>query len=157
MENSNMSLIDPDATVKLSRIHKVSVLQKQEQPQTSRQPHVQQTRSQKTRAKKVLRSVFRKRVPVLYQMNAVECGAACLAMILTYYGRKTSVSEIRERCSVGRDGLSAFGIVKAARSYGLRTRAISLKNEKDFRFVPLPAIIHWSFNHFLVLERAFPN
>jgi len=85
-------------------------------------------------------------------MNEVECGAACLAMILSYYGRKTSVSEIREQCGIGRDGLSALSIVRSARSYGMRVRAISLQ-DNDLRFVRLPAIIHWEFNHFMVLER----
>jgi ABC-type bacteriocin/lantibiotic exporter with double-glycine peptidase domain len=90
------------------------------------------------------------------QMNAVECGAACLAMILCYYGRKTSVSEISEYHGVGRDGLSALSIVNAARSYGLRVRAVSLQ-ENDLRFVRLPAIVHWEFNHFLVVERWTPR
>jgi len=94
-----------------------------------------------------------RRVPVLRQMSAVECGAACLAMLLCYYGRKTSVSEVRERCQVGRDGLSALDIVKAARTYHLRVRAISLQ-EDDLRLVTLPAIVHWEFNHFLIVERA---
>ncbi|HET8841554.1 MAG TPA: cysteine peptidase family C39 domain-containing protein, partial [Ktedonobacteraceae bacterium] len=94
----------------------------------------------------------RQRVPVLRQMTAVECGAASLAMILSYHGRKTSVSEVRERCGVGRDGLSALSIVRTARSYGLRVRAITLQ-ENDFRFVSLPAIVHWGFNHFLIVER----
>jgi ABC-type bacteriocin/lantibiotic exporter with double-glycine peptidase domain len=89
-------------------------------------------------------------------MGAVECGAACLAMILSYYGRKTSVSEVRDYCGVGRDGLSALNIVKAARSYGLRVRAVSLK-ENDFRYVTLPAIVHWEFNHFLIVERWTPK
>ncbi len=134
----------------------------QENNTKDREQEVQQTKPQKTyskqsRAKKNVKSAFRKRVPVLHQMSMVECGATCLAMILTYYGRKTSVSEVRERCGVGRDGLSAFGIVKAARSYGLRTRAISLQKEKEFRFVPLPAIVHWNFNHFLVVERWSPK
>ena len=95
---------------------------------------------------------MRKRVPVLQQVTMVECGAACLAMLLTYYGRKTSISEIREQCGLGRDGLSALNIVKAARKYGMRVRALSLK-ENDFRFVTLPAIVHWEFNHFLIVER----
>ena len=86
----------------------------------------------------------------------VECGAASLAMILSYYGRKSSVSEVRDHCGVGRDGLSALSIVKAARSYGLRVRAIALQ-EDDFRFVTLPAIIHWEFNHFLIVERWTPK
>ncbi len=100
--------------------------------------------------------MFRRRVPELIQTSAVECGAACLAMILGYYGRKTSIAEIRESCGVGRDGLSALRMVQAARSYGLRVRTISLR-VNDFRFVHLPAIIHWQFNHFLVLERWSPS
>src|SRR5579875_2434791 len=94
----------------------------------------------------------KRRVPVLLQMSIVECGAACLAMILSYYGRATTVAELRERCGVGRDGLSALNLVKAARSYGLRVRAVSLE-ENDLRFVTLPAIVHWEFNHFIVVER----
>ena len=94
----------------------------------------------------------RKHVPQLGQMSAVECGFACLAMILGYYGRKTSISELSTRYGVGRDGLSALGIVRAARNYGMRVRAISLQ-QNDFRFVKLPAIVHWEFNHFLVVER----
>ncbi len=105
---------------------------------------------------KLHESIVRKRVPVLLQMNAVECGATCLAMILTYYRRQISVSAIREQCGIGRDGLSAFGLVKAARAYGMRTRAISVESH-DFRFLPLPAIIHWNFNHFLVVERWSPG
>ncbi len=98
----------------------------------------------------------RKRVPVLQQMMMVECGAACIAMILSYYGRRTSVSEVRDHCVIGRDGLSALSLVKAARSYGLRVRAVSLQ-ENDFRFITLPAIIHWEFNHFLIVERWTPK
>ncbi|HEU5230057.1 MAG TPA: peptidase domain-containing ABC transporter [Ktedonobacteraceae bacterium] len=103
-----------------------------------------------------IRGKFRRRIPPLVQMSAVECGAACLAMILCYYGRKTSISEISEYHGVGRDGLSALAIVKAARSYGLRVRAVSLQ-ENDLRFVHLPAIVHWQFNHFLVVEHWTPH
>jgi ATP-binding cassette subfamily B protein len=127
-------------------------LAQKEPYQREQKARVQKTPAKRSWTKTVRASIFRRHVPVLHQMSMVECGAACLAMILTYYGRKTSVSEVAERCGVGRDGLSALGIVKAARSYGLRTRAISLK-EDDFRFVRLPAIVHWSFNHFLIVER----
>ena len=96
------------------------------------------------------------KLPVMLQVSAVECGAACLAMILNYYGRKVSISEIRERSDLGRDGLTALSMVKLAQHYGLRVRAISLK-ENDFRFVHLPAIIHWEFNHFLLVERWTPK
>lgn len=101
-------------------------------------------------------SLRQRRVPLLLQVSMVECGAACLAMLLCYYGRKTSISEVRERCGMGRDGLSALSIVKAARAYGMRVRALSLQ-ENDFRNVALPAIVHWEFNHFLIVERWSPR
>lgn len=85
-------------------------------------------------------------------MSAVECGACCLAMILNYYGKTTSVAQVQEQCGVGRDGLSALAIAKAARQYGLRVRAVSVK-KNDARFITFPAIIHWEFNHFMVVER----
>ncbi len=97
-------------------------------------------------------AMLRRRVPEIIQTSAVECGAACLAMILGYYGRKTSIAEISENYGAGRSGLSALSIVQAARSYGLRVRAISLQ-VNDFRSVRLPAIVHWQFNHYLVVER----
>jgi ATP-binding cassette, subfamily B, bacterial len=127
-------------------------LQAQEAPAPS------PARSQPARARKrrlLLTALWQRRVPVLLQLNAVECGAACLAMILQYYGRRVSISEIRERSDPGRDGLTALSIVKQAQNYGLRVRALSLK-ENDLRFVRLPAIVHWEFNHFLVVERWTP-
>ncbi|WP_245994437.1 peptidase domain-containing ABC transporter [Tengunoibacter tsumagoiensis] len=86
------------------------------------------------------------------QVTAVECGAACLAMILSYYGHTVGITEVQARCGVGRDGLTALDIVKSARLYGLRVRAVSIKPE-DFRYLQLPAIIHWEFNHFMIIER----
>lgn len=103
-----------------------------------------------------LQNLWLRRVPELTQMSAVECGAACLAMILSFYGRMSSISEIREQCGVGRDGLSALTLVRAARYYGMRVRAVSLQ-ENDFRFVSLPAIVHWEFNHFLIVEHWSPR
>ncbi len=97
-----------------------------------------------------------RRVPVILQLSAVECGAACLAMILSYYGRKTEVAECREYCGVGRDGLTAQTIAQAARQYGLRVKAYSAELE-DFKYVALPAIAHWNFNHFIVIERWSPK
>jgi ATP-binding cassette, subfamily B, bacterial len=93
-----------------------------------------------------------RRVPEMRQMTAVECGAACLAMILNYYGYSTSISEVQEHCGVGRDGLTALEIVKSARLYGLRVRTVSV-TLNDFRYVTLPAIVHWEFNHFMLVER----
>src|SRR5579884_961575 len=98
----------------------------------------------------------KRRVPPLLQMTQVECGLTCLAMLLSYYGRKTSVAELRTRFGGGRDGLSALGIVKAARVFGMRVRAISLQH-CDFRHVTLPAIVHWEFDHYVVVERWSPK
>jgi ABC-type bacteriocin/lantibiotic exporter with double-glycine peptidase domain len=74
-------------------------------------------------------------------------------MLLNYYGRKATIADVRERCQVGRDGLSALDLVKATRSYGLRVRAVSLQ-EDDLSLTTLPAIVHWEFNHFLIVERV---
>ncbi len=94
----------------------------------------------------------RPRVPVIHQLSMVECGAACLAMILSYHGRKTTVAECRERCSPGRDGLTAKGITRAARDFGLRVRAFSIE-PAALDHITLPVIAHWQGNHFVVIER----
>ncbi len=98
----------------------------------------------------------RRRVPVTLQLSAVECGAACLTMILEYYGRKTSIGECRDCAGAGRDGVTAQTIAKVARTYGLRVKAYSLE-PKDFPYVRLPAIAHWNFNHFVIVERWSPK
>lgn len=92
-----------------------------------------------------------RRVPLLLQLSAVECGAACLAMLLRYYGCKISIAEIRQHCGVGRDGLSALSIVTAAQAYGLQARAFTLP--PDLHAIRLPAIVYWEGNHFLIVER----
>jgi ATP-binding cassette, subfamily B, bacterial len=92
-------------------------------------------------------------LPVFTQMTSTECGAACLAMILTYYGHQTSILEVSTFCNIGRDGLSAANILRAARQYGLQTRAVALQNTGHFGNLACPAIIYWNFNHFLVVER----
>jgi ATP-binding cassette subfamily B protein len=85
-------------------------------------------------------------------MSEVECGLAALAMVLGYHGRRLSLSELRTSSGVGRDGTSALDIVRTARAHGMRVRAVSLQRA-DLRFAQLPAIVHWEFNHFLVVER----
>ncbi len=128
------------------------------QEKESQSPAKEGQKTEEEKQKPQSRGLFRKRprVPVLQQISIVECGAVCLAMLLSYYGRKTTVSEVREQCGVGRDGLSALSLVKSARKYGMRVRAVSLE-ENDFCFVTLPAIVHWEFNHFLVVERWSPK
>ena len=91
-------------------------------------------------------------VPVMLQLSQAECGAACLAMILSYHGRKTRVSECRSYCGGGRDGVTAAAIADAAGSFGLRVKAYSLSIE-ELKHIAVPAIVHWKFNHFVVLEK----
>ncbi|MEV5407690.1 peptidase domain-containing ABC transporter [Thermopolyspora sp. NPDC052614] len=97
-----------------------------------------------------------RRVPVIVQNSATECGAACLAMVLSFHGRRTTVQEVSDRLEVGRDGLSALAIVQAARLYGLQAKAFSLE-PTDLARVPMPAVVHWEFQHFVVVERWTPR
>jgi ATP-binding cassette subfamily B protein len=92
-----------------------------------------------------------RRITPLQQMSAVECGATCLAMLLRYYGRHVTIAEIYERYGGGRDGLSALRITQAAQHYGLQVKALALR-DSDLHAIHLPAIIHWEFNHFIVVE-----
>lgn len=91
-----------------------------------------------------------KKVPVFMQMEMTECGAASLCMILAYFGKWITLEQARVDCGVGRDGSSATKILKAARNYGLKAQGYrcELDGIKELSF---PMIIHWNFNHFVVL------
>lgn len=92
-----------------------------------------------------------KRVPVVLQMEAVECGAASLAMILAYYKRFIPLEKMRIDCNVTRDGSLAKYIVKAAAKHGLEVKAYKMDPEQIRQRQDFPMIIHWNFNHFVVL------
>ena len=109
------------------------------------------------RAVSVLRSLLRwrgggrVRTPLIPQLEAAECGAASLGIVLAHFGRWTPIEELRIACGVGRDGSNAAGIVRAGERYGLRVRGWR-KEVETLDELELPAILFWEFNHFLVLE-----
>ena len=97
-----------------------------------------------------------RRTPTVMQMEATECGAASLTIILHHFGRWLTLEDVRAQCAVSRDGSSALNIVKAARDNGLEVRAQRLEPH-HLAQAQLPGIAHWGMNHFVVVEGVAPD
>ena len=91
------------------------------------------------------------KVPVVMQMEALECGAACLTMVLAYYRKWVPLEQVRVDCGVSRDGSNALNVLKAARNYGLDANGYSMEPEVLRKEGSFPCIAHWNFNHFVVV------
>lgn len=92
------------------------------------------------------------KVPVVMQMEALECGAASLAMILAYYDKWIPLEQVRSDCGVSRDGSNAANVLRAARSYGMIAKGYRYEPEELKKYGKFPCIVHWNFNHFVVLN-----
>lgn len=96
--------------------------------------------------------VFKRvKTPSVLQMEMVECGSACLTMILSYYGQVIPLERMRIECGVSRDGVKASNIVRAGEHLGMEVRAYK-KEPEELKYMQPPMIIHWNFNHFVVFE-----
>ena len=94
-----------------------------------------------------------KKIPLILQQDAMDCGPSCLAMICSYYGQQISCKQLRKICSLGKAGVSILGISKAAEIIGLKTVGGRLSFDTLAIELPLPCIVHWNQNHFVVVYK----
>lgn len=104
-----------------------------------------------------LRLGFGRRIPVVRQTTNADCGAACLTMILAWYGKQVPLDEVRQVAGVDRDGSDAYNLLRAGRFFGLLGRGIKVEAVEDLRALPKGTLLHWRFHHFVVFEELVGN
>jgi ATP-binding cassette subfamily B protein len=97
-----------------------------------------------------------RRIPSVRQLEATDCGVACLAMVFGHFGKRVRLDELREMTGTGRDGVDALALVQAARAYGLRARGVRADVDA-LKDLPRGSVLHWEFSHFVVLDRVARN
>jgi len=97
--------------------------------------------------------LIHKSFPFTLQLDAMDCGPACLRMVAKYYGRSYTIQTLRQRCFITREGVSMLGISDAAETIGFRTTGVKINFEQLCNDVPLPCIAHWNQNHFVVVYK----
>ncbi|HEY0705247.1 MAG TPA: peptidase domain-containing ABC transporter [Polyangia bacterium] len=121
---------------------------------TTQRPSLGQTLFNRYQSLKRLGGLVPRKIPYVQQLAATECGSACLAMVLGYFGREVGLERIRQITGPGRDGISALGILQAAHLLGLRGRGVKVDINGLSRLVAGETILHWKFSHFVVFAGA---
>ncbi|CAK8583662.1 MULTISPECIES: peptidase domain-containing ABC transporter [Priestia] len=99
----------------------------------------------------------RKKTPVIHQMSQNECGPACLAMIMAYFGYPVSLHQLSEQCVVNRDGVSAVSLKRIGQKYGFISKGYKLSINELRTSIELPVILHLDKSHYVVLEGWYKN
>ena len=99
----------------------------------------------------------RSKFPLIRQLDAMDCGPSCLGMISTFYGKPVSMPFLREQCGLSKQGVSAYDLCQAAEALGMRSMVLRLDFENFRKKVPLPCMVHWNQNHFVVVTRIRKN
>src|SRR5215467_5682264 len=100
-----------------------------------------------------VKSLFRQKLPLIFQTEAAECGLACLAMVAGYYGHRSDLPSLRERFSISLRGTTLAHLLRFAERLELSGRPLRLELE-DLPYLKTPCILHWDMNHFVVLKKA---
>ena len=91
--------------------------------------------------------------PFYEQLDAMDCGPTCLRMIARFYGKHFTLQTLREKSFISREGVSLLGIAEAAENIGFQTMGVSITWERLTKEAPLPVIVHWKQNHFIVIYK----